>query len=289
MTTNFPTSVDAFTNPTSADTLDNPPHDQQHADINDAMEAVQTALLDGAPLHIDDVNERVGIGTTSPARPLEVDGGSLGVAATFKSNNATGGISLMGSSTTDDTRVRIGAEGNDLRLFSNNLERVRIASSGNVGINDTTPSYKLDVNGDINSQTDVLVSGTSLPRGIIVNQQDTTSNLTISTGNQNILVNSTTLVAGRKYLCQYSIQDFYSPSTTLNVRCRLFIEGVRVSATSLSLSSTNPVGFASGSYVFTAAGGGGNHYFDVDTNTGTCQYLSSTVQRSSLIIIDLGD
>jgi len=44
MTTNFPNSVDAFTNPTSGDTLDNPPHDQQHADINDAMEAVQTKI-----------------------------------------------------------------------------------------------------------------------------------------------------------------------------------------------------------------------------------------------------
>ena len=45
MTTNFPSSVDAFTNPTSNDTLDNPPHDQQHADINDAMEAVQLAVV----------------------------------------------------------------------------------------------------------------------------------------------------------------------------------------------------------------------------------------------------
>lgn len=49
MTTNFPSSIDAFTNPTSADTLDNPPHDQQHADINDAMEAVQAKIgVDGS-------------------------------------------------------------------------------------------------------------------------------------------------------------------------------------------------------------------------------------------------
>ena len=49
MTTNFPSSIDAFTNPTSADTLDNPPHDQQHADINDAMEAVQAKVgVDGS-------------------------------------------------------------------------------------------------------------------------------------------------------------------------------------------------------------------------------------------------
>lgn len=38
-------------------------------------------------------------------------------------------------------------------------ERVRIAASGNVGISDTTPSYKLDVNGDIRAQ-DYLYIGT---------------------------------------------------------------------------------------------------------------------------------
>jgi hypothetical protein len=74
MATNFPGSLDAFTNPTSADTLDNPPHDQQHADVNDAVEAIETALLDGAPLHIDDANERVGVGTASPSYKLDVDG-----------------------------------------------------------------------------------------------------------------------------------------------------------------------------------------------------------------------
>lgn len=90
----------------------------------------------------------VGIGTTSPNRTLHVDSGDVGIAATFQSSLATGGISLMGSGTTDDTRVRIGAEGDDLKLFSNNIERMRIDSSGNVGINDSAPSYKLDVNGD---------------------------------------------------------------------------------------------------------------------------------------------
>lgn len=44
MATNFPTSLDAFTNPTSSDTLDNPPHDQQHADVNDAVEALQAKV-----------------------------------------------------------------------------------------------------------------------------------------------------------------------------------------------------------------------------------------------------
>jgi hypothetical protein len=48
MATNFPTSIDSFTNPSSGDTLDSPSHAAQHTNINDAMVAVQTRLGTGA-------------------------------------------------------------------------------------------------------------------------------------------------------------------------------------------------------------------------------------------------
>ena len=41
MATNWPGSRDTFTNPTSGDTLDSPSHAAQHANINDAVEAMQ--------------------------------------------------------------------------------------------------------------------------------------------------------------------------------------------------------------------------------------------------------
>lgn len=51
MATNFPTSLDSFTNPTAADNLDTAvggrTHDQQHADLNDAVEA--TGLTTTSP------------------------------------------------------------------------------------------------------------------------------------------------------------------------------------------------------------------------------------------------
>lgn len=47
MATNFPGSVDSFTNPTSGDTLDSPSHAAQHTNVNDAVEAIETHLLDG--------------------------------------------------------------------------------------------------------------------------------------------------------------------------------------------------------------------------------------------------
>ena len=76
MATNFPGSLDSFTNPTSGSTLDSPSHAAQHANVNDAVEAIEAALLDGAPLHIDDANERVGIGTTAPDHSLHIVSGS---------------------------------------------------------------------------------------------------------------------------------------------------------------------------------------------------------------------
>jgi hypothetical protein len=47
MAINYPTSLDSFTNPTASSLLTSPSHAQQHADINDAMEAVQTKLAIG--------------------------------------------------------------------------------------------------------------------------------------------------------------------------------------------------------------------------------------------------
>jgi hypothetical protein len=47
MAINYPTSLDTFTNPSASSLLTSPSHAQQHADINDAMEAVQTKLAIG--------------------------------------------------------------------------------------------------------------------------------------------------------------------------------------------------------------------------------------------------
>lgn len=44
MATNFPTSLDALTNPSSGDALNSPSHAGQHADANDAIEALQAKV-----------------------------------------------------------------------------------------------------------------------------------------------------------------------------------------------------------------------------------------------------
>jgi hypothetical protein len=50
MATSFPSSIDSFTNPSASDALDSVsvPHAAQHANLNDAMVAVQTKLGTGS-------------------------------------------------------------------------------------------------------------------------------------------------------------------------------------------------------------------------------------------------
>ena len=49
MTTSFPSGLDALTNPTSSDGLNSPDHAGQHADLNDAVEALEAKVgVDGS-------------------------------------------------------------------------------------------------------------------------------------------------------------------------------------------------------------------------------------------------
>jgi hypothetical protein len=62
MTTAYPNGIDSFTNPTSSDTLDSQtvPHAAQHADINDAVEAIETTLGTNPEGGAADVSARIG-------------------------------------------------------------------------------------------------------------------------------------------------------------------------------------------------------------------------------------
>jgi hypothetical protein len=44
MATSFPNSIDTLVNPSSTDSLSNPSHSQQHTNLNDAVESIQTKI-----------------------------------------------------------------------------------------------------------------------------------------------------------------------------------------------------------------------------------------------------
>ena len=95
-----------------------------------------------------DSSGRVGIGTTSPTRLLHVrDTSSQTVAIFDGAANSAGEIGFRASGTSGDTYVTIGAVANDMVLSAGANERVRIDSSGRVGIGTSNPQASLHTTG----------------------------------------------------------------------------------------------------------------------------------------------
>ena len=109
-------------------------------------------------------NGNVGIGTTSPAVQLELGDNTadeklrLTGAASGKPlmtfYNTTTKIGQIASSSVGVTVTSLGSGNMSFENGGNN--RLVIDNSGNVGIADTSPSYKLDVDGTIRATGDVI-------------------------------------------------------------------------------------------------------------------------------------
>ena len=137
-----------------------------------------SALVEGTTT---DNGTNVGIGTTAPARKIEVvstvawwesivaqlRNGSTdtNTQTTLKFTNSTNSAANIGAEISS-IRTNTDANGSsDLVLKTSNgtsmAERLRIKHNGSVGIGDTTPSYKLDVAGDINTTSTYRLNGTN--------------------------------------------------------------------------------------------------------------------------------
>ena len=108
-----------------------------------------------------DTSQNVGIGTSSPASRLDVQtaaatngGVTLGVAGTTYGTVGSGGFSVNGGAITD-----FGVRAINNLLFSTGSgapERMRIDSSGNVGIGTSSPGAKLEVSDNSGNPTIVV-------------------------------------------------------------------------------------------------------------------------------------
>ena len=122
----------------------------------------------------------VGIGTTSPSAKLQVSNNGTGNTASFTSEahgaNQYSGITInsrtesgvdwygseirnintAGTPSFLNPRLGFFTQDNNTYLPAGRSEKMSILGNGYVGIGDTTPSYKLDVNGTIRATGDVI-------------------------------------------------------------------------------------------------------------------------------------
>ena len=142
-----------------------------------------------AKLFWDASAESLGIGTTSPQRTLHVHDDSTYIQITNDTTGTASGDGFRMGYFTGQTIFTMNQQENDDFVFStNNTERMRIDSSGNVGIGTTSPSAGLHIDNPNDSQiTAILDTDNSAVKIVFRNNTETGNNVQIGADGSNLV------------------------------------------------------------------------------------------------------
>ncbi len=139
-------------------------------DVTGAITGTGDLTIDTNTLHVDSSNNRVGIGTTSPSNSLDIGSGNI----QFSGGN---GSALTWSADVSSHYLKFTTALNGLTLngygglafeTAGANERMRIDSSGNVGIGTTSPSNLLTLTHSANASDGLIVKNTNNSQGSAV-------------------------------------------------------------------------------------------------------------------------
>ena len=106
-----------------------------------------------------DTSGRVGIGTSSPSANLHVSSSGDTIARITSADGNTAVLDLGDSSDPDGGRIFYDS-GSNLGFTTQSAERMRIDSSGRVGIGTTSPDGRLDIEGDFEATKALVLNNT---------------------------------------------------------------------------------------------------------------------------------